>query len=318
MPHKNDNLTVLGAGVLGAQIAWHSAYKGKQVVVYDLFDEALERCKQHHQQYAEQYKLDLGASDADMQVTQTRVRYTSDLADAVANADVVIEAVPEIPDVKKDLYSKLAPLLPEHTIVASNSSTLLPSMFAEYTGRPEKFCALHFANLIWMSNLAEIMAHPGTARETLEQITEFAIEIGMVPIAVQKEQNGYLLNTWLVALLNSAQTLVTNGVGTPEDVDRTFLIINRGAQMGPFGIMDVVGIKTCFDILSHWGEVNNDDQMRKNAAYYKEHFLDQGKQGMLGGEGYYKYPNPAFAQEGFLDVPDKSVVSSIVERTSFK
>ena len=80
-------------------------------------------------------------------------------------------------------------------------------------------------------NLAEIMAHATTSEETLTQIAEFAIEIGMVPIPVEKEQNGYVLNTWLVALLNAAQTLVTNGVSSPEMVDRTYLIGNRGGPL---------------------------------------------------------------------------------------
>ena len=86
----------------------------------------------------------------------------------------------------------MAPFLQPHTVLATNSSTLLPRDFAEATGRPQKYCALHFANLIWALNLVEVMAHPGTSEETLSAATHFAIEIGQVPIAVQKEQNGYL------------------------------------------------------------------------------------------------------------------------------
>jgi len=307
-----DRLTVLGGGVLGGQIAWHSAFRGKKVVVYDLYDESLDGCRMAHDRYADIYQTDLGAKAGDIAGTRDRLTYTSDLAAAVREAEVVIEAVPEIPDVKTDVYRKMAPLLAADTIVTTNSSTLLPRQFAEATGRPEKYCALHFANLIWSMNLAEVMAHPTTSAETLAAVTRFAIEIGMVPIPVQKEQNGCVLNSWFVPFLNAAQTLVTNGVSTPEYIDRTYLICNRGASYGPCALIDIVGMKTAFDVLAYWGEENDDEQMRKNARYIKENFLDHGLLGLQTGQGYYTYPNPAFAAPGFLDVPDVSKVPELV------
>ena len=245
---------------------------------------------------------------------RARLTYTTDLGEAVGQADFVIEAIPEIPKVKTEFYETMAGLLPEHTLLATNSSTLLARDFAMATGRPEKFCALHFANLIWIMNVAEIMAHPGTSEATLTSVTEFTIEIGMLPIPVHKEQNGYVLNTWLVPLLNAAQTLVTNGVTTPEDVDRTYLKVNPGATMGPFGIIDVVGMKTAFDILDHWGHQNGDKQMLANAEYIKTNFLDKGRMGTQTGHGYYRYPDPAFQAAEFLAVPDPSSVPDIVAR----
>ena len=309
-----DRLTVLGAGVLGGQIGWHSAFKGKTVVIYDPFPEALQKAKVAHDTYAQIYGAQLGASDADIAATRARLMLTGDLKAAVGRADFVIESVPEIPETKTRVYREMAGLLPPHTLVATNSSTLLARDFAEASGRPAKFCALHFANLIWALNLAEVMAHAGTARETLTAVTHFAIEIGMVPIPVQKEQHGYVLNSWFVPLLTAGISLVVNGVSTPEDVDRTFMIANRGCAMGPCGILDMVGMKTAYDVSQHWGTVNKDAQMLKNAAYVKERFLDRGLQGMLGGEGFYKYPNPAYAAPDFLAVPDPAVVPGFVER----
>ncbi len=308
------HLTVAGSGVLGGQIAWHSAYKSKIVVVYDISDAAIAHCRQMHAHYAAIYKNEVGASDTDIEATVARLRYSTDLADAVVAADLVIEAVPEVPEIKDRFYRELAPLLPAHTVIATNSSTLLAGDFAEATGRPDQFCSLHYANLIWSMNLVEIMAHRTTSDATLTLATRFVIETGMVPIAVQKEQNGYLLNTWLVSLLNSAQTLVTNGVGTFEDVDRTFLKVALGAKVGPFGIIDVVGTNTVMNILRHWGSVNQDEQMLRNAAYVQRHLVDQGRSGIGVGAGYYDYPSPSYQQPGFLDVPDISAVASIVER----
>jgi len=309
-----NRITVTGAGVLGGQIAWHSAFKGKTVVVHDISANSLDNCRGAHDNYAGIYLADVGASESDIAATRARLTYTTDLASAVAEADLVIEAVPEIPAVKTEVYETMADLLPEHTLVATNSSTLLARDFAAATGRPEKYCALHFANLIWMMNVVEIMAHPTTTEATLAAIAEFSIEIGMVPVAVQKEQNGYVLNTWLVPLLNAAQTLVTNGVGTPEDVDRTYMIANRGCAMGPMGTIDVVGMKTAFDILTYWGHENGDRQMLANADYIKTNFIDQGRMGLQTGHGYYRYPNPGYQDPDFLAVPDISAVPQIVAR----
>jgi 3-hydroxyacyl-CoA dehydrogenase len=306
------HLTTLGSGVLGGQIAWHSAFRGKTVVAYDVSDDAIARCRAAHDHYAGIYRTDLGASEDAIAQTRARLSYTTDLTAAVAGADLVIESVPEVPEAKTAAYTKMAPLLREHTLLASNSSTLLPSDFAAATGRPEQFCALHFANLIWLMNVAEIMAHPTTSEDTLTQIAEFSIEIGMLPIPVRKEQNGYILNSWFVPLLNAAQTLVTNGVSTPEDVDRTYLKCNPGAPMGPMGMIDMVGMQTAFNVIQYWGSRNNDEQMLRNAAYVKERFVDHGILGLPTGRGYYSYPNPAYQDKDFLAIPDLSRVPDLV------
>ncbi|WP_433189284.1 3-hydroxyacyl-CoA dehydrogenase [Actinoallomurus sp. CA-150999] len=305
-----ENLTVLGAGVLGGQIAWHSAFNGKTVVVYDIAQDAIERCRTAHDQYADIYLSELGASQVDISAARNRLRFTTDLAEAVAHADLVIEAVPEIPEVKSAVYQEMAGLLSPDILIATNSSTFLPSDFASDTGRPEQFCALHFGNGIWAMNFAELMAHPGTSRATLTQVGEFAVEIGMVPIPVLKEQNGYIVNTWFVPLVNAAQTLVTNGIATPEDVDRTFMI--GGRAVGPLGMLDMVGMKTAYDVLVFWGRESSDAQMSANADYIKEHFLDKGLLGVRTGKGYYEYPDPAYARPGFLDAPHISAVADIV------
>jgi 3-hydroxyacyl-CoA dehydrogenase len=315
MAHKLDRLAVLGGGILGGQIAWHSAFHGKTVTVYDAFEDGLDSSRAAHKQYAAIYQQDVGASPQQVEETQRRISYSMDLGDSVTETDLVIEAVPEVPEIKIDLYQTMADLLPGRTIIATNSSSFLPSQFAEVTGRPEQFCALHFANLIWIMNLAEVMAHPGTAEETLVCITEFAIQIGMVPIPIKKEQNGYVVNSLLIPLLQAAQTLVTNGVSDHETVDRAFMIGNPGAQRGPFGIVDVVGMKTAFDILDYWGNVNDDAQMKANARYIKDNFLDKGLLGLQTGRGYYSYPDPGYASPDFLDVPDISRVAELARLT---
>jgi len=311
---KIEKVAMVGAGTLGGQIAWHSAFKGKTVTVYDISDESLENCRKTQTGYAEIYKKDLGASDADIEATWSRLAYTTDLAEAAKMADIVIEAVPEVPDIKIDVYEKLAPLMQSHTILATNSSTLLPSMFAAKTGRPDRYAALHFANLIWALNLAEIMGTPQTSDDTLNRLTAYAIEIGMVPIPISKEQNGYVCNSLLVPIFQAAQSLVTKGVADAETVDRTYMIMNRGCTMGPCGVMDVVGIPLVQGIFSYWGEQLGNQEMLDNAAYLKEHFVDKGLTGIHSGHGHYQYPNPSYQQPGFIDVPDISKVKELAEK----
>jgi 3-hydroxybutyryl-CoA dehydrogenase len=306
-----NNLTVAGGGVLGGQIAWHSAYSGKNVVVYDVSEEGLNGCRSAHSSYAQIYQDEVGASADSVQATQARVSYTTDMSSAFADAQIVIEAIPEVPDIKLEFYSQVSQHLPADTIIATNSSTLLPSTFAQATGRPDKFCALHFANMIWHVNLAEVMAHPSTSEETLAEITRFAIEIGMVPIPLRKEQNGYVINSLLIPVLQAAQSLVTNGVSDPETVDRTWMIMHGGVQNGPFGTIDIIGMRTTYNVLDYWGKENGDDQMLANAAYIKEHFVDKGLLGLQTGQGYYSYPDPAYNKAGFLDVPDISSAHEI-------
>lgn len=309
-----NKVAVLGTGVLGGQIAWHSAYKGKQVTAYNRREESLSKIRAAHDQLAQIYTQDVGASAEDIAATRSRLSYVSDLKEAVGDADLVIESLPEIPGIKIQYYEKMAGLLPEHTLIVTNSSTFLPRDFAASTGRPEKFCSLHFANMIWALNMVEIMAHPGTTEETLTAMTCFGIEIGQVPISIQKEQNGYVLNAWLQPMINAAVSLVENGVSTPEDVDRTYMIANRGCTMGPLGIVDMIGMRTQYELFDYWGKSRNDHQMVKNAEYLKNNFIDRELYGLENGEGFYTYPNPAYGDPDFISIPDFADVPSIVKR----
>lgn len=309
-----DRVTVLGAGVLGSQIAWHSAYMGKQVVLFEPMPEGRLACERALATYEGIYRSELGASEQQLLQLRSRLSIESELSVAVSSADLVIEAVPEVPKIKHQVYRQLASLLPERTLVASNSSTLLCGDFADDVGCPERLCSLHFANLIWKINIAELMAHERTDISTVERVTQFAVEIGMVPIAVKKPTNGYVLNSLLVPLANAAQTLITQGVADAQTIDRTYMIMNRGCAAGPCAMMDVVGFNTIVNIFSHWGQVQGDSQMLANADYLKREFLDKGKLGLQSGEGYYRYPEPSYEAVDFLEVPDISLATRIAEQ----
>ncbi|WP_206832557.1 3-hydroxyacyl-CoA dehydrogenase [Alicyclobacillus fructus] len=291
------NITVAGGGVLGSQIAYQTAFHGFPVVIYDISEEALAKVRDRLEKLKPNYVRDLGASQEQVDAALSRIRLTADLADAVRAADLVIEAVPEIPEVKRAFYEQLASVAPPHTVFATNSSTLLPSQFAEATGRPEKFLALHFANSIWRHNTAEVMRHPGTDEQVFQDVIEFARAIGMVPLPLRKEQPGYILNSLLVPFLEAAQMLWVNDVADPETIDKTWMIAT-GAKEGPFAILDTVGIRTAYNIAA--GKAKSGNEAYAKLADKLKAMIDQGKLGRESGEGFYRYPNPRFKQPDFL------------------
>lgn len=293
------NITVAGSGVLGYQIAFQSAFHGFKTTVYDISDEVLEKAKSKFSILSEAFKKDLNATEGQLQNAFTNLEYTSDLAEAVKDADILIEAVPENPQIKIDFYTKLKAVAPEKTIFATNSSTMLPSQFAGYTGRPGKFLALHFANEIWKHNTGEIMGHPGTSKEAFDAVVEFAKQIGMVALPFHKEQPGYIVNSLLVPLLGASLDLLVNGVADAETVDKTWMVAT-GAPKGPFGILDIVGITTAYNINKMAAEKTNNPTKIKVVDYLKSNFIAQNKLGVATGEGFYNYPNPAYKDKDFL------------------
>ncbi len=293
------NVMVAGAGVLGSQVAWQAATHGFNVTVFDVSELGIGKCKEFHDQFSELFLTIKGMNQQQIDAVFSRLNYTTDLAMAVKDADIISESVPENIEVKADFYKALAKLAPEKTIFTTNSSSLLPSQFAQYTGRPGKFVALHFANGIWDANVGEVMGHGDTTIETFDRVVKFAEEIGMVPIPLYKEQNGYVLNSLLIPLLGAAADLAVNGVATPETIDKTWMIAT-GVNMGPFATMDIIGMQTVHNLEKMWGEILDDPKRLARAEFIDTQFIKQGKMGVQSGEGFYKYPNPSYAQDSFL------------------
>ena len=312
-----QRVTVIGGGVLGSQIAYQAAFKGFEVNVWLRSEASVERAKPKFERLHSIYLEDLEATKARIgtagpysralipdfktvtaeQLDELKkkadeayasIQYITDLAESVKDADLVIESMAEDPKQKIELYQKLAPLLPEKTILVTNSSTMLPSMFRDYTGRPEKYLALHFANEVWKNNTAEIMGHDGTDPEAYEKVADFAAEIGMVPLRLRKEQPGYILNSMLVPFLNAAQALYANDVADPETIDKTWTLAT-GAPAGPFRILDVVGLTTAYNIVIMNPQSKDPETTAGKIAIKLKEYIDAGKTGINAGEGFYKY-----------------------------
>ena len=276
----NKKITLIGGGVLGVQIGLMCAYTGHDTTFWLRSEGSIGRTQPKIDLYSEWMLSDLEAAKQlignpmgkflyakglikdwdgitaeaiDGLIAQAKENFAKlihielDMAKAVEDADFVIEAMAEDPAQKIDIYKQLKDLLSEKTILLTNSSTLLPSMFAEYTGRPEKYCALHFANTIWKNNTGEVMGHPGTDPEVFKKTVELAVEINMIPLELHKEQPGYILNSMLVPFLSAAQGLWARGVADPATIDLTWELAT-GAPKGPFKILDIVGLETAYNI----------------------------------------------------------------------
>ncbi|WP_394163668.1 3-hydroxyacyl-CoA dehydrogenase [Galactobacter valiniphilus] len=279
-----QHVTVLGTGVLGSQIAYQAAFAGKTVTAYDINDDAVAAGRERAAGLAKRYEAEVdGAAGGKAQAALESMTFTADLAEAVKNADLVIEAVPEKIEIKRGTYEKLSAVAPEKTIFATNSSTLLPSDIVDATDRPEKFLALHFANEIWKHNTAEVMPVPATSEDTKREVEEYAAEMGMVPIVLKKEKAGYLLNSLLVPWLDAAAGLWAGDFADPETIDKTWKLAT-GAPLGPFQVFDVVGLTTAYNITSS----NPDPAHQAVAAKLKEK-IDAGELGRATGKGFYTY-----------------------------
>jgi 3-hydroxybutyryl-CoA dehydrogenase len=211
-----------------------------------------------------------------------------DMKKAVEGADIVIESMAENPDAKIDVYEKMRDLLDEDTILVTNSSTLLPSTFAEHTGRPAKYLSLHFANTIWKNNTAEVMGHPGTDPEIYKKVVAFASEINMVPLELHKEQPGYILNSMLVPFLSAAQALWANEVADPKTIDLTWRLAT-GAPKGPFEILDIVGLETAYNINQMKPDAHDEGSLNNRIGKLLKEKIDKGETGINTGKGFYDY-----------------------------
>jgi len=286
MPHQIKTLTVLGTGVLGSQIAYQAAFHGFAVTAYDVDGDALEKARARFARLVGIYRAANvgGAGESKAEAALENLRLTANLGDAVADADLVIEAVPELLEVKRDVYRTLADLAPAKTIFATNSSTLLPSDLKDSTGRPDRFLAIHYANNSWAQNIAEVMGTAETDPAVFDAVVDFARHSGLEPIEIRKEKAGYVLNSLLVPLLNAAAGLLLQGVASPETIDKTWRIAT-GAPSGPFQIYDVVGLGTAYNIAAS----SPDPGSQAFARYLKANYIDHGKLGVETGEGFYTY-----------------------------
>ena len=308
------NITILGGGVLGSQIAFQTSYAGYNVTIYLRSKESIKRCKKKLEEVKKSYidainimkkekninSWSLGISDFDkfnagtclkkVNTVLANIKLELNLEKSLKDADLVIESMSEDFNAKKEIYESIKDKLDDKTIMVTNSSTLLPSKLAKYTGRSDKFLALHFANSIWKNNIVEVMRQDKTSQDAFNSVIEFAKSIRMIPLPLNKEKSGYLLNSMLIPLLFSALDLLVNEISDVKSIDTAWKR-GTGSPKGPFEILDTVGLKTAYDIVLMYVKIPKflAPYNFKGMERLLKKYLDEGKTGKSCGEGFYKY-----------------------------
>ena len=312
-------IVIIGGGVLGSQIAYQCAYNGFDTTILirkednkPKIKKSLEKLKNTYidtiTEMTPKHNWARGLGDTknfnreksleNAYNAFNNIKIETNQKKALEDADLVIESITENIEIKRNLYDQISNILPEKTVIVTNSSTLLPSKLADSTKRPNKFLSMHFANSIWKNNIVEIMGHDKTEQKYFDEIKEFANAIRMIPLPVTKEKSGYLLNSMLVPFLLSAFDLYANGISDPESIDAAWTL-GTGAPKGPFQIMDTVGLETVKNIVEQYQKVPGiiNPLLKKMMLPYNyknmlkivNKYIEEGKLGKSSGEGFYKY-----------------------------
>ncbi|MBI0378951.1 3-hydroxyacyl-CoA dehydrogenase family protein [Streptomyces rhizosphaericus] len=278
-------LAVIGAGLMGSGIAQVSAQAGWDVVLRDVTDEALRRgtdtIRASYDKFVAKGKL--AAEEAERALG--RITTTTDL-DAAADADVVVEAVFEKVEVKREIFRTLDELVKDDTILASNTSAIPITKIAAATRRPERVVGTHFFSPVPMMRLCELVRGHKTSDETLAAAREFAEGVGKTCIVVNRDVAGFVTTRLISALVVEAAKLYESGVATAEDID-TACKLGFGHAMGPLATADLTGV----DILLHATDnIYTESQDEKFAPpEIMRRMVDAGDIGRKSGEGFYRY-----------------------------
>lgn len=281
-----DKLTVLGAGTMGHGIAQAALFSGCRVVIYDIAEEMLEKAKATISGNVAKHFIAKGRmTEAEAEELIERLSVTTDLTVAAADADFVVEAVPEKMELKQKMFAELDQLCPERTILATNTSVLSVTAIAGATKRTDKCIGTHFFNPAAVMKLVEVVLPIGVAPETVAATDDFCKRIGKVPVKV-KDVPGFIVNRLLGLLYQEAAQIVLEGTATPEEID-TAMKLGAGYPMGPCELADFGGfdvIQMAQDGIFEYTHREND---RLNILYRK--MLEAGRLGRKNGKGFYDY-----------------------------
>lgn len=280
------NICVVGAGQMGQQIALNAAVHGFKVKLTDTVPVALDKAKTWVGEYL-QGRMDKGKMDQRLvDSTKKNMEFEVDMSRALETADFVIEAIIEDIDIKRELFAWMDKVCPEHTILATNSSSFCPSKIAPATKRGDRVVGMHFFNPAMVMELVEVIMGLDTSPKTAQMTFQLAKDFGKSPILLKKEINGFVVNRILGRIFEEACRLIENGIATPQEID---MAVEKGLRhpMGPCKIMDLSGLDTCYLIrVQRYAESQED--IDKPPHIMKDMF-ERGQLGRKSGKGFYDY-----------------------------
>jgi len=287
------NVTIIGAGLMGSGIAQVAAQNNFNVTIVDAEDEFLQKAmvvirKSLDRITKKKFPNEPKMSSKFVDDTLSKIVTQLEPGKGAANADLVIEAIPENMEIKHTLFKKLDEAAPPSCIFTSNTSSLSITEIGSVTGREEKFAGLHFFNPVPMMKLVEVVKTRHTSQATFDALLRFGEDLGKVTVSCG-DTPGFIVNRLLVPYMMEAIRFVERGDVTPEDVD-TAMKLGAGYPMGPFQLADYVGLDTTKFIIDGWHEKELENPLFKPSEKLNE-LVAHGKFGKKSGEGFYKYGN---------------------------
>lgn len=279
-----ERIVVVGSGVMGRGIAYVGALGGYSVSIVDINPDALKNAENEISVIFEK-GIERGKVTAETVVTaKEKLSYVTDLAQAAANADLIIEAVPEIAAIKKQVFETIDAHAPAACYFATNTSTMSPTEIASYGKRPEKTIAMHFFNPVHKMPLVEIIRGLETNDETAKVIREVAERMGKETVVIN-EFPGFVTSRMSALVGNEAFHMLQEGLGTPEEIDKA-IKLGLGYPMGPFELVDLVGLDARLNNLRYMHEKLGE---RFRPAPLLEQYVQAGRLGRKSGKGVYDY-----------------------------
>ena len=275
---------VIGAGTMGSGIAQVVASNGRNVVLVDVSDEALDRGVKAIEKSLGRLVKKESISEEESAAIVSRIETATDFG-KLSDADFIIEAVFEDMDVKKEIYKKLDETLPADVVLATNTSSLPIVEIAVGTGRPDKVVGMHFFNPAPLMKLIEIIKTLATSDETAQLAYDFAVALGKEPVSA-KDYPGFIVNRILLPMLNEAALAYQDGVGSAEDIDKA-MMLGTNQPIGPLALIDLIGLDVTLDIMDVFYKEFQESKYR--AAPLLRQMVRAGQLGRKSGRGFFEY-----------------------------